>query len=139
MAKIFNRGLYKDYVEVLEGMGVYIPDYLEDVYKQYICEQMKDMPYADPAITKMYTVVFFLKYIKQMEGKIKFKDVYSKLEVQKRLIGRAMANIDISFGTSKEAANAGEDWSSLYSIKLGIGAGLQGFPSRAKPVKPKTA
>ncbi|KAI5191675.1 hypothetical protein NECID01_1586 [Nematocida sp. AWRm77] len=135
---MFNKELYKEYAGILEGMGVHVPEHIEDVYKSYICDQLKDLPYTDLAITKMYTVVFFLKYIKKIDGNIKFKDLYSKVEAQKKIISRAMSSIDINFEDSKEVITAQEDWSSLYSIKMGVGAGIQEIAVKAKKVpKPK--
>ncbi|KAI5187942.1 hypothetical protein NEHOM01_2459 [Nematocida homosporus] len=125
MFDAFNKELYKEYVDIVSRLGVAIPPALESAYKTYINKQMKDLPYVDKAVQKMYTLVFFLKYVKQMEGTVKFKDVYSKLEVQKKLISRAMDNVDVSFKVEGEHPIALEDWSSLYSITMGIGAGIK--------------
>jgi len=126
MAQAFSKQLYQEHVSLMAENGVTVPENLEKIYQKYIEEKMKDMPYADAAVTKMYTLVFFLKYTKQMEGKIKFKDIYSKLEMQKKLISRAMSNVEINFEEIEEDHPVFlEDWSSLYSIKIGIGADIQ--------------
>jgi len=91
MSHVYNKDIYKEYMHVVEGLGVHIPQHIEGTYRKYIEEQMKGMPYADIAVLRMYTLVFFLTYVKKIEGKTKMKDVYAKLEMQKTLIERAMA------------------------------------------------
>ncbi|KAI5180223.1 hypothetical protein NEOKW01_0552 [Nematocida sp. AWRm80] len=124
MNNAYKKEIYKEYTKILESVNIVIPASLEESYKKYIQNQMKDMPYLDTAVIRMYTLVFFLKYVKQIEGSVKFKDVYSKLEMQKKLISRAMDTVEIQFDTVEENPVFLEDWSSLYSIKHGIGAGI---------------
>ncbi|KAH9386858.1 uncharacterized protein NEMAJ01_1754 [Nematocida major] len=112
----YNREVYTEYVSVMEASGIEVPDELEGVYKRYIKAQMEEIPYTDNSILRMYTLVFFLKYVKQMQGAVKFKSIYSKLEMQKKLITRAMETVDIDFGLERTNFTLVEDWSSLYSI-----------------------
>ncbi|KAI5128155.1 hypothetical protein NEPAR06_2139 [Nematocida parisii] len=117
----YNPKLYKEYTEIIESVGVDIPSELEETYKKYIEEQMKAFPYVDESVLRMYSLVFFLKYVKQSQGPAKFRSVYSKLEMQKRLISRAMESVTIDFDKPQADFNVIEDWSSLYSIhKKGI-------------------
>ena len=91
------------------------------------------MPYLDKAVIKMYTLVFFLKYIKEIKGEIKLRDVYSKLDIQKKLISRAMKNVNIVFKNKKKTTVVPviyEDWSSMYSIIGGVGAVIKEMHKR---------
>ncbi|OAG31239.1 hypothetical protein NEDG_01652 [Nematocida displodere] len=133
MAPSYNKELYKEHVELMEALEIFVPDTLEITYKKYIHEEMEKMPYVDNSVLKMYTLVFFLKYIKKIEGSVKFKDVYAKLELQKKLISRAMGNIDVDFNNGHTNPTLTEDWSSLYSIALGVGAGIKRQASEETP------
>ncbi|KAI5171549.1 hypothetical protein NEFER03_0871 [Nematocida sp. LUAm3] len=132
MANAFNKELYREYVKLITELGIVIPDSLEVVYRRYIIKQMETLPYIDIAVTRMYTLVFFLKYIKKMEGSVKFRHVYSKIEVQKKLIARAMDCVEIDFNGPKDHPTILEDWSTLYSITAGIGAGIKNISISAE-------
>ncbi|KAI5162202.1 hypothetical protein NEAUS03_1948 [Nematocida ausubeli] len=112
----YNAELYKEYVVVLETVGVDIQEDLEEIYKKYIAEQMAVFPYIDESVLRMYSLVFFLKYVKQSQGMAKFRTVYAKLEMQKKLISRAMDTVTINFEKPQADFSVVEDWSSLYSI-----------------------
>lgn len=121
MGKEYNKELYKEHVGILESMGVEVSDDLEPIYKEYIKEKMMDMPYMDASVIRMYTLVFFLKYVKHIQGIVKYKDMYKKLEMHKKLISRAMETVEIEFGEKKSNPVLVEDWSSLYSMNKKCG------------------
>lgn len=121
MGKDYAKDIYREYVFLIESVGIEIPDDLEGVYKRYIKEKMMEIPYLDSSIMRMYTLVFFLKYVKHMQGTAKFKDIYSKLEMQKKLITRAMETVEIDFGETSSDPVLVEDWSSLYSMNKKCG------------------
>lgn len=129
MGQEYSKDIYREYSNVIESSGIEIPADLEALYKKYIKEKMSGMPYLDPSVVRMYTLVFFLKYVKQIQGTVKFKNVYSKLDMQKKLITRAMESVNIDFGLVSNNPIFIEDWSSLYSINKKCGASL---------IKPKT-
>lgn len=127
MSDPFCRKTYKAHAAIVSKLGVVIPKTLEEIYKKYIRKEMANMPYIDAAIVKMYTLVFFLKYIKEIKGEIKLKDAYAKLDIQKKLISRAMSRINIKFDKKEKVKTylpTLEDWSTLYSITKGIGADI---------------
>ncbi|KAI5191103.1 hypothetical protein NEMIN01_1372 [Nematocida minor] len=124
MSQGYSKDIYREYVAIIESIGVEIPEELELVYKRYIKEQMMEMPYLDSSVIRMYTLVFFLKYVKQIQGTARFKDIYSKLEMQKKLITRAMETVDIDFGVKNSDPVLVEDWSSLYSMNKACGMSI---------------
>lgn len=106
----YSLDVYEEYAAILESENVEVDDSLKEQYEKYMERETQGVPYADTAILRIYTAVFFLQIVKKRCNKTVAHKILNQMGVRHKILAKAMTSIKVcpEEGQEKEEAKARE-------------------------------